>query len=85
MDKRIGVIGIVIEDRNKVADIINETLSQYGDIILGRMGLPSRELDLSLMALLVEGTPDQVGAMTGKLGNLDGVSIKSGLTSKVVE
>lgn len=85
MDKRIGVIGIVIEDRNKAADTINETLSQYGDIILGRMGVPSRELDLSLMALLVEGTPDQIGAMTGKLGNLDGVSIKSGLTSKVVE
>lgn len=79
--RRIGVVGIVIEDRNKVAEKLNKTLSDYGDIILGRMGIPSREYDLSMLSLIVEGTPDQVAGMTGKIGNLPGVSIKSTLTS----
>ncbi|MGM0414203.1 MAG: TM1266 family iron-only hydrogenase system putative regulator [Bacillota bacterium] len=79
--KRIGVVGIVIEDRNEVAEKLNKILSDYGDIILGRMGIPSREYDLSMLSLIVEGTPDQVAGMTGKIGNLPGVSIKSTLTS----
>ena len=84
MDKRIGVVGIVIEEREKVANKVNEILSEYGEIIIGRMGVPSRELKLSLISLMVDGTPDEVGALTGKLGNLPGITLKSALTSKVV-
>ncbi|MFW5790653.1 MAG: TM1266 family iron-only hydrogenase system putative regulator [Bacillota bacterium] len=79
--KRIGVVGIVIEDRKEVAEKLNQILSESGEIILGRMGIPSREYDLSMLSLIVEGTPDQVAGMTGKIGNLPGVSIKSTLTS----
>ena len=85
MQKRIGVIGIVIEDRSKVASELNDILSKFGDIIIGRMGVPSQELDLSTIALIVEGSSDDVGSMTGKIGNLTGVTLKSALTSKVVE
>lgn len=85
MKKRIGVIGIVIEDRNKVSNKINQILSNYGEIIIGRMGVPSKELGLSLMSLIVEGTPDEVGALTGQLGNLTGVKLKSALTSKELD
>mgnify|MGYP006294512707 CR=1 FL=1 len=84
MDKRIGVVGIVIEDRGKTANKVNEILSDYGEIIIGRMGVPSKELKLSLISLMVEGTPDEVGALTGKLGNISGITLKSALTSKVV-
>ncbi|MFW6378020.1 MAG: TM1266 family iron-only hydrogenase system putative regulator [Bacillota bacterium] len=79
--KRIGVVGIVIEDRKEVAEKLNQILSESGEIILGRMGIPSSEYDLSMLSLIVEGTPDQVAGMTGKIGNLPGVSIKSTLTS----
>ncbi|MDI3547232.1 MAG: hypothetical protein PWR10_884 [Halanaerobiales bacterium] len=85
MQKRIGVIGIVVEERNKVTKKLNEILSEFGEIIIGRMGVPSRELKLSIIALIVEGTPDEIGAMTGQLGNLPGVTLKSALTSKVTE
>lgn len=85
MPKRIGVIGIVVEERNKVTKKLNEILSEFGEIIIGRMGVPSRELKLSIIALIVEGTPDEIGAMTGQLGNLPGVTLKSALTSKVTE
>ncbi|MGM0419767.1 MAG: TM1266 family iron-only hydrogenase system putative regulator [Bacillota bacterium] len=83
--KRIGVVGIVIEDRKEVAKDLNKILSEHGSIILGRMGIPSREYKISMVSLIVEGTPDQVAAMTGKIGNLDGISIKSTLTSREID
>lgn len=85
MQKRIGVIGIVVEQREKVNQRLNDILSEFADNIIGRMGVPSRELELSVIALIVEGTPDEIGAMTGQLGNLPGITLKSALTSKVVE
>jgi putative iron-only hydrogenase system regulator len=85
MQRRIGVIGIVVEERGKVNKRLNEILSNFGELIIGRMGVPSRELNLSIIALIVEGTPDEIGAMTGQLGNLDGITVKSALTSRVIE
>ncbi len=85
MDKRIGVIGIVVEEREKVTHKLNDILSEFGHLIIGRMGVPSRDLGLSIISLIVEGTSDDIGAMTGKLGNLPGISLKSALTSKVIE
>jgi putative iron-only hydrogenase system regulator len=81
MERRIGVVGIVVEDRNKAAQI-NTILSDYGDIIVGRMGIPHRERNLNVISLIVEGTNDKIGAMTGKLGNIKGVQVKSALSNK---
>jgi len=85
MKKRIGVVGIVVEDRENTAEQINQILSNAAENILGRMGLPSREYGLSMISLIVEGTPDEIGAITGKLGNLPGVTLKSALTSKDIK
>ncbi|WP_026486739.1 TM1266 family iron-only hydrogenase system putative regulator [Caldanaerobius polysaccharolyticus] len=80
MEKRIGVIGIVVEHREQVADSLNRILSEYGDIIVGRMGIPYRDRGLSVISLIVDGTTDEIGALTGKLGNLAGVRVKTALT-----
>lgn len=85
MKKRIGVVGIVVERREKVGDRINSILSKHVEIIIGRMGIPSAEHNLSMISLIVEGTPDQIGALTGQLGNLKGVTLKSALTSVEIE
>ncbi len=77
MEKRIGVISIIIEQRKISAPAVNNILGQYSDIIIGRMGIPYREKELSVIALIVEATTDQIGAMTGKLGNLQNVKVKS--------
>ena len=81
MDERLGFVGIVIEDRRQ-AEEVNRVLSQYGPIIRGRIGVPEKETGLALIGIIVEGTNDQVGAMTGKLGNLSGVTVKSAMTAK---
>ena len=80
MDNRVGVVGIVVEDRETAAEEINQILSQSASLIRGRMGIPFSEQDISTMALIVEGTSDQISALTGKLGNVEGVSLKSALT-----
>lgn len=83
--KRIGVIAVVVEEREQAAEEINQVMSEYAEIIRGRMGIPFQESELSTIALIVEGTPDSVSAVTGKLGNITGVSLKSALTSCTLE
>jgi putative iron-only hydrogenase system regulator len=59
---------------------INGLLSDYGEIILGRQGIPLREKGVHIISLVVEGHTDQINALTGKIGKLEGVEIKSILT-----
>lgn len=80
-DVRLGFVGVVVEDRRRAEDV-NRILSQYGGMIRGRIGVPDQESGLAVIGLIVEGTNDQVGAMTGKLGNLTGITVKSALTAK---
>ena len=82
MERRIGVIGIVIEDPKHASEKVNAVLSEHGAMILGRMGIPRPEYHAGVVALIIEGTTDEIGSLTGKLGNLPGVTVKSALTSK---
>ncbi len=82
-DIRLGFVGVVVEERRRAEDV-NRILSAYGEIIRGRIGIPEKESGLAVIGLIVEGTNEQVGAMTGKLGNLSGVTVKSALTAKKI-
>ncbi len=79
MNRRMGVVGIVIEDRKAVAPRINQILSEHGEIIAGRMGLPYRDRNVSVISLIVDGTTDELGSLTGKLGMIRGVHVCSSL------
>jgi len=81
VERRIGVIGLVVEQREK-ANSINAILSAYGDVIVGRMGIPYRERGLSVISLIVDGSTDEIGALTGKLGQIGGVRVKSALVTR---
>ncbi|MDI6601841.1 MAG: iron-only hydrogenase system regulator [Thermoanaerobacteraceae bacterium] len=80
MDTRIGVIGIVVDNREPIARQLNDILSSHADIIVGRMGIPYRERGISVISLIIDGTTDKIGALTGKLGNLPGVHVKTAIT-----
>ncbi len=82
MERRIGVIGIVLEDRENAAQKINHILSEHSEIIVGRMGIPYRERNLSVISLIIDGSTDEIGAMAGKLGTLKGVQVKTALVTK---
>ena len=78
--ERLGFIGIIIEDRAS-AKAVTEILSAFGDIIRGRMGVPDHQTGDAVIGVVVKGTNEQLGAMTGRLGNLKGVQVKSALAS----
>lgn len=80
MEKRLGFAGIIIQDRKKTAPLVNEILSEFGEIIVARMGLPYHEKSCSVITVIVDATTDELGALTGRLGLVDGVSVKSALS-----
>jgi putative iron-only hydrogenase system regulator len=82
MMKRLGFIGIIIDDREKSAAIVNEILSQHAELILARTGLPNAKGNTSVITLVIDATTDELGLLTGKLGNISGISVKSGLAKK---
>ncbi len=78
-ERRIGVVSIIVENRRLSARRVNEILSEHGEIIIGRMGLPYEPKGVHVIALIINGTTDDIGALTGKLGALENVQIKSAL------
>ncbi len=75
MEKRVGSAIILIETHENVQQL-NEIISNHSQIIIGRLGLP-RSTGQSLISLVLEGTTDQIGSLTGQLGRLSGIQIKS--------
>lgn len=81
MEKRIGTITVLILDRSRSAEI-NQLISEFSDIIMCRQGLPFHERPVAVISLIVEGTPDRINALTGRLGRLVGVDSKAVLTKQ---
>ena len=81
-EHRLGVVAVFVENRLDTAPKVNQILSEYGRILVGRMGIPYRERNLSVIAVIVDGSNDEIGAMTGKLGAIPGVSVKAALRKK---
>ena len=83
MEKRIGTISILISNPEIVPNV-NQLLSTSNTLILARQGLPLREYNLNFISLIIEGTTDQISALTGKLGRLSDVEVKSMLSKKIL-
>lgn len=81
MDTRVALIGIVVEDKAAVAKL-NDILSKYGDYIVGRMGIPHRERNISIISVVVDAPQNVIAALSGKLGAIDGATSKT-IYSKV--
>lgn len=79
--KRIGVIGIVIKGGRNAAVEIQQLLSGYGDNILGRMGIPDKSRNINVISIIFEGSNEEFSSLTGKLGRLENVNVKSAITS----
>jgi len=76
METRVAIIGIIVEDRNST-DKLNAILHEYGDYIIGRMGLPYRKRGISVISIAVDAPNDVISAMSGKIGKLPGISAKA--------
>lgn len=81
MDKRIAVAAIVIDDPAAVPEV-NSVLHENNDIIIGRMGIPYRERGVSVISVALDASPDKISCLTGRLGNISGVSVKAAVSKK---
>lgn len=81
MEKRIGTVTILVLDRSRSAEI-NQIISEFSDIVLCRQGLPFHQRPVAVISLIVEGTPDRINALTGRLGRLQEVESKAVLTKQ---
>ncbi len=75
-EKRLCVLSILVEDR-KEAEKVNGYLSEYGEYVVGRMGIPYRERGVSVLCVVLDAPSAAVNALTGKIGKLDGVTAKA--------
>ena len=82
MENRIAVMGIIVEDVDSV-EALNSVLHDYGAYIIGRMGIPYRDRGLNIVSIAIDAPQDVIAALSGKIGNIGGVSVKTAYSNKI--
>ena len=80
-ENRLAVVSLIIEDRAQSTKI-NSILSEFGNFVVGRMGVPYKERGVSVICVIVDAPNEIINTITGKIGMLDGVHAKT-LMSKM--
>ncbi|MCL2034337.1 MAG: iron-only hydrogenase system regulator [Oscillospiraceae bacterium] len=81
--KRIAVIGAILENPQLSQKDFNDIVSSFKGIVKGRMGIPFDEEDTSVISITVTGGLDVINALTGRLGKLPGVTVKTAISGKL--
>lgn len=80
MDTRVAVMSIIVENPESVEQI-NALLHDFAEYIIGRMGIPYRARKISIISLALDGSQDKISALSGKIGRLPGVKVKTTYSS----
>ncbi len=80
METRVAVMSIIVEKAEAV-ETLNSLLHEFGQYIIGRMGLPYREKNINIISIAIDAPQDKISALAGKVGKLDGVSVKTAFSS----
>ena len=84
MQTRVAVMSIIVENPDSVAEL-NELLHTFSDYVIGRMGIPYREKNISVVSVAVDAPQNDISALSGKIGKLKGVSIKTAYSGVVTD
>ncbi len=82
--KRVAVISAILDKPEASQTQFNEIISSFKGIIKGRMGLPLQEQDIAIISIVVLGELDEINSLTGKLGNLEHITVKTSISKKEV-
>ena len=82
METRVAVIGIIVEDMSSV-EALNQILHAYGEYIIGRMGIPYKAKKINIISIAVDAPQDMISTISGKIGNLKGVSAKAAYSNVI--
>jgi putative iron-only hydrogenase system regulator len=77
MEKRLGCVSIILDRQTASVADVNELISQFGDLVIGRLGLPYPSHGVNIITLITDSSVERQSALTGKLGKLPGVQVKS--------
>ncbi len=81
MSTRIALIGIIVENPD-ITDELNRILHESREYIIGRMGIPYRPREVNIISVVVDASNDAISAISGKLGRLEGCSVKTVYSKK---
>ena len=84
METRVAVMGIIVEETNSV-ETLNALLHEYGAYIIGRMGIPYRKRGISIISIALDAPQDTISALSGKIGRLNGVSVKTAYSGVIAK
>lgn len=76
MEEKVAIIGIFITDIT-AANKVNDLLHEFGDCIIGRMGIPYREKSMNIISIIVSADPGRISALSGRLGRIEGITSKA--------
>ena len=76
METRVAVICIIVEN-NETAEELNSILHDYGNYIIGRMGIPYRQKNINIISIAVDAPQNVISTLSGKIGKLQGISVKT--------
>ena len=76
MQTRVAVMAVIVEKSESV-EKLNSVLHEYGNFIIGRMGIPHREKNINIVSVALDAPADTISALAGKLGNIEGLSVKT--------
>ena len=76
METRVAVLSLIVEKPHNV-EALNRLLHTYGDYIIGRMGIPYRKKNINVISIALDAPEDVISALSGQIGNLNGVSVKT--------
>ena len=81
---RVTLVGIIVEDQ-EAAGRINGLLHEYGEYIIGRMGIPYREKGINIISIAIDAPQDVISSLSGKIGRLSGVSAKTAYSNVITK
>lgn len=82
METRVAVISIIVENSETVEEL-NSILHEYGEYIIGRMGIPYKSKKISIISIAIDAPQNTISTLSGRIGNLKGVSVKTAYSSVI--
>ena len=76
METRVAVMSIIVEKKDSV-EKLNSLLHSYGEYIIGRMGIPYRQRNISIISIAIDAPQNVIATLSGKVGQIEGVSVKT--------
>ncbi|MBO5198765.1 MAG: iron-only hydrogenase system regulator [Lachnospiraceae bacterium] len=84
METRVAVLGIIVENMEST-ERLNSILHEYGMYIIGRMGIPYRQKNISIISIAIDAPQDTIASLSGKIGKLPGVSVKTAYSNVITQ